>query len=403
MTVRSHLRPGGLLAVCLTLAVGGPSGSADVGPATESPAVRSAAAAADSPRLPAADERVWSLIRGSTGELTRDETAALFAADETLRARRDAAGRALQAALLETLAVRGDATAVEYVRSVFESDVERRDAAAHALSRFALTHRRLQADWQYLVRSLTVVEGASARSVLQALARFRERATKPVWVRQVILIGLRQDDAGIRAADKLLAHWTGTGSSGNGDDPRAALAAWQEWFRDTYPQVADPSWPVEPDGARWTWSALWPLVDQADLAAQDRVLGAEVFTRAACAKCHRMGNVGEQLGPELTRVTSRLQRKQVLEAVLFPGLHPNEEYPCASVLLKDGRVLSGTVIASGPDAVIVGDYAGTRRLIEKVEIEEVSPQARSGMPGGLLDALSQAEILALFAFLMMPE
>jgi putative heme-binding domain-containing protein len=113
-----------------------------------------------------------------------------------------------------------------------------------------------------------------------------------------------------------------------------------------------------------------------------------------------VGDVGEQLGPELTRVTARLQREQVLEGILFPSLHPNEEYPCASVLLKDGRVLTGTVIASGPDAVIVGDYSGTRRLIEKAEIEEVSANARSGMPEGLLDNLTQEEVLHLFAFLL---
>ncbi len=346
------------------------------------------------------DAQTWSLIRASTADLTREQVASLFAADEGLRARRDLQGRTLQAALLETLAVHGGTAGVEYVRSVFESDVERREPASFALSRFALTQRRLPADWQYLVRSLTVVEGASARSVLQALSRFRERATKPVWVRQVILIGLRQDDEGAREALNLLAHWTGASISVDADQAREALAAWQTWFRNRYPREGEPTWPVEPPGTPWTWSELWPIVDQADLAAQDRGRGAEVFERARCAKCHRMGSRGEQLGPELTRITARLQRKQVLEGILFPSLHPNEEYPCASVVLKDGRVLTGTVIASGPDAVIVGDYSGARLLIDKSEIEESSANARSGMPAGLVDNLTQEEILDLLAFLL---
>jgi putative heme-binding domain-containing protein len=350
--------------------------------------------------LSEADARTWSLIRASTADLTRDEVASLFAADEGLRERRDTAGRALQAALFEALAVRGGTAGAEYVRSVFESDVERREPAAYALSRFALTQRRLPGDWQYLVRSLTVVEGAEARSVLQALIRFRERATKPVWVLQVILIGLKQNDEGAREALTLLAHWTDAAVSVETDEPRDALAAWQAWFRGKYPREGEPTWPVEPPGTRWTWSDLWPVVDQADLAARDRARGAEVFERARCARCHRMGSRGEQLGPELTRVTARLQRKQVLEGTLFPSLHPNEEYPCASVVLKDGRILTGTVIASGPDAVIVGDYSGTRRLVEKADIEEVSANGRSGMPAGLLDNLTQEEILDLLAFLL---
>jgi putative heme-binding domain-containing protein len=345
---------------------------------------------------------MWSLIRDTTGDLAREQTSALIAADEDLRLRRDAAGRSLEAARLDALAIRGGTAGVEYVRSVFESDVERRERAAWALSGFALTHRRVAADWQYLVRSLMVVEGDEARRVLQALVRYRERATKPVWVRQVILIGLRQDDEGQQHALKLLAHWTGVAVGEQGDPPRETLAAWQAWFRGRYRQEADPSWPVEGEGTRWTWSELWPTVDQADLAMQDRAWGAEVFQRALCAGCHRMGNRGEQLGPELTRVGARLQRKQVLVEVLFPSLHPNEEYPCASLVLKDGRVLTGTVIASGPDAVIVGDYSGTKRLVAKAEIGDVAANARSGMPAGLLDNLTREEILALFAFLLSP-
>ncbi len=59
-----------------------------------------------------------------------------------------------------------------------------------------------------MVRSLPVATVDEAPGILKALQRYRNRADKPYWVRQVILIGLKLPDNERAAALGLLKHWT---------------------------------------------------------------------------------------------------------------------------------------------------------------------------------------------------
>ncbi len=364
--------------------------------------LRAAEPAAD-PAETARDAEAAALIEAAEGRLSRAQIADLLTLDADLKQRGDARASELQGALLRVLGESGTTAAVEYVRGVFESEPERRDEAAYALSRFALKHRRLHGDWQYLVRSLMVVEGDQAESVIGALNEFPERATKPTWIRQVLLLGLTFDEAGAQQALRLLRHWADETAPVANERPMGEqLAAWQQWFCESYPEEAEPAWPPEPVAGGWRFDELWPAIERLDVTTPDREQGAEAFVRAGCSKCHRIGSLGEQVGPELTRIATRLQRKQILREILFPSLHLNEEYPAATILLVDGRVLSGTVTAAGPDAVLVGASDGTRSIIEKSAIEEVHPSRESAMPAGLLDRLSLPEVESLMAFLLDP-
>jgi putative heme-binding domain-containing protein len=346
------------------------------------------------------DAAVWELIRSVDENLNRRQIAELVGLDIQLAERGDPPSEEMRGAILEALAVCGETSAIEYVRGVFESDVELRDEAAHAISLFCLKHRRTPGDWQFLVRSLMVVEGTQAESVIEALLRFQQRATKPLWIRQVILVGLMLDAAGMSTADRLLVHWSGDQPDGDASTPWERLAAWQDWFREEFPEEADPVAPAPDDGARWTHAELREHLLRADLAESDAAGGAEVYRQANCAKCHRFGNIGEQRAPELTRVSARLQRKQILDAIHSPSLHLNEEYPSATVLLKDGRVLTGTVTAASPAIMLLVTLDGVQHRLEKDDVEEVHGNNASGMPSGLMDQLSERQITDLFAFLL---
>ena len=354
----------------------------------------------DSASAEEGDDALWELIRSADEDLDRQQIAELVGLDVELAVRSDAQAAEMRGGILEALAVCGETRAIEYVRGVFESDVEQRDEAAYAISRFCLEHRRTPGDWRYLVRSLMVVEGRQAESVLAALLLFRERATKPVWIRQVILLGLNLEEEGIRSANSLLEHWSGARPTVDASTPDKQFAAWQTWFREEFPEEADPAPTVSQDGSGWIQAELREHVFIADLADFDAAAGAEVYRRAQCAKCHRFGGLGEQRAPELTRVRARLQRKQILDAILTPSLHLNEEYPSATVLLKDGRVFTGTVTATSPTLVLLVTLDGTLHRFEKDDLDEINPSAVSGMPLGLLDELTEREITDLFAFLL---
>jgi hypothetical protein len=111
--------------------------------------------------------------------------------------------------LLIALAKSQVTDALDHVRSVFENAPERRGSAAQALAAATTLRPADLQDWRYMVRSLPLVQGQEAIDVLNALQRFRTRANKGQWVRQVILIGLTLPADQQSAATGLLRHWTG--------------------------------------------------------------------------------------------------------------------------------------------------------------------------------------------------
>ena len=154
-----------------------------------------------------------SVVRNLAGKLSSEQVAALTKLYASLAADKSPTGRELRQAALVALG-HGDETALAYLHQVFESDPDSRQHVAQAVANFSPSKSRSDADWQLLVRSLAVVEGATARDVLVALSKMPNKDDKPQDLRQVILLGLKLGDQGGREAARLLAHWTGaTGRS----------------------------------------------------------------------------------------------------------------------------------------------------------------------------------------------
>lgn len=301
--------------------------------------------------------------------------------------------------ILKALALSDSETAMAHVRSVFENDPERRAMAAWALSQSTAVHPSDLQDWRFMVRSLDVVTGEDAVSVMKSLQRFRPRANKNHWVRRVILIGSRLPENDQVHAASLLKHWTGL--------PRGkatwTLMQYQDWFRKEYAESPDPTWPVDLAGAVWTHDKLATVVHSFHQSSELAKAGATVFEKAGCIKCHKRGSVGSPAGPDLTTLGWRKQREEVLMDLLYPSHDLHEEYPSVSVALKDGRVFSGLLQPGADSTLAVVNAKAERTEFPKSEVESMTPQKVSNMPTGTLDTLSPDEIQQLFAFLTSVE
>ncbi len=297
--------------------------------------------------------------------------------------------------ILRSLALSGSETALAHVRSVFENDPERRAMAAWALSQSTAIHPTDLQDWRFMVRSLDVVSGDDAVSVMKALQRFRPRANKAHWVRRVILAGVRLPEAEQQTAASLLKHWTGT--------PRGkaswTLTQYQDWFRKEYPESPDPSWPADQNAAVWTHDRLAAAVHSVHSSPDLTKSGAGVFEKAGCNKCHKRGATGTTAGPDLTSLGWRKQKGEILMDLLYPSHDLHEEYPTVSVALKDGRVFSGLLQPGAEGTLAVVNSKGERQEFPRTDVESTTPQRVSNMPAGTLDSLTEAEIQQLFAFL----
>ncbi len=130
--------------------------------------------------------------------------------------------------------------------------------------------------------------------------------------------------------------------------------------------------------------------------------GREVFASAEkslCIRCHRLGQVGGRIGPDLTGIGRRFSRIHLIESILEPSRTVAPSYSTIVVALKDGKVQSGIRVSETNELLVLGDNQGKLHQIGKQDIEEITTQTVSTMPDGLEKKLTDREFADLLAFL----
>lgn len=308
----------------------------------------------------------------------------------------------LKRALLDGLAESGAAPAQELLRQIFDDQPDLRERLARDLARHAHPASR-----PYLLRGLLFGDSTTLQLCLQGLTRIEEKPAKPDETRAVLLAGLKLGDGGGQVALQLLDKWHGPipAPKTPTNSPRSLpdkLAAYQQWFQRQYPDEPPAVIPTE-DAARtrYTMPQLLALVDRDPRETRgDAKLGRLVYIKANCIKCHRFGNEGENVGPDLTSVRRRFQRKEIIESLVYPSQVISDQYRSVTVVMRDGQVHNGMRVPqtdAGKLILLLGD--GTRLTLEQAKVEATKPSKVSVMPDNLLKNLSPEDIIHLFAFL----
>jgi putative heme-binding domain-containing protein len=276
---------------------------------------------------------------------------------------------------------------MQYLRELWESEPDRRVTIA-----IGLAQKPDGENWPLLVRSLSIVEGSAAQEVLIKLAMVDEKPDDPEAYRQVILRGLMLGDAGNRQAIALLEKWTGQKLEEQ-SDAKSQLAAWQAWFSETFPDLPEAKLPVDTEQNNWTYHELLSYLTGPSANQGDPARGAAVFEKALCIKCHAYGDRGDRVGPDLTTVSQRFQKKEILESILFPSQVISDQFATHT---------SGMTSPVGDGTVIVLDAAGQKTTVQKDEVDSISRSKVSAMPDGLLNKLTIEEVADLFSYLTSP-
>ena len=142
--------------------------------------------------------------------------------------------------------------------------------------------------------------------------------------------------------------------------------------------------------------------DANDLSNRNRTNGERVFTLAGCIKCHKVGNKGTKLGPELTDISKRFQGTKLLQQILQPSVEINKDFQTWVAILTNGKVATGLLTERTASQITL--LPNPLQPNEKVtlptdQIDELTPSEMSTMPEGLLMTFSKEEILDLLAFL----
>jgi putative heme-binding domain-containing protein len=152
----------------------------------------------------------------------------------------------------------------------------------------------------------------------------------------------------------------------------------------------------------WLFAELEPAVPE---AAKGRSFanGKQMFQMANCIACHKVNGIGQEIGPDLTKLDDKFKPADILRDILEPSWRINEKFQTFVFELKSGKSVTGLILEETPTRlkVIENPLAKAEPVIlDKAEIAGREKSPNSMMPKGLLDKLTREEILDLLAYVV---
>ena len=129
--------------------------------------------------------------------------------------------------------------------------------------------------------------------------------------------------------------------------------------------------------------------------------GKDIFhnkTAVSCIRCHKIGWDGGNVGPELTDLGSKHDRRYIIEAITNPNAVIAKGFDQQKVLTDEGDVHIGILKETTDEHIILLDSDGKEIFIDKETVEATKP-GLSSMPANLHELLTPTELRDLVEFL----
>ncbi|MDF1745352.1 MAG: c-type cytochrome [Gimesia sp.] len=137
---------------------------------------------------------------------------------------------------------------------------------------------------------------------------------------------------------------------------------------------------------------------RASLKLKGNSVNGKLIFKKACSACHRLENVGVQLGADLKAIKDR-----GTEAVLLNILDPNREvkpqYVTYLLLTTQGRTITGLIKSENANSITIARADGTSDTVLRIDIEELISSKLSFMPEGLEKQINKQDMADLLAYL----
>ena len=129
----------------------------------------------------------------------------------------------------------------------------------------------------------------------------------------------------------------------------------------------------------------------------DPVQGRVIFQKQ-CATCHRVANLGEQLGPDLAALTDKTS-PSLVTAILDPNRAIEDKYLQYVALTEDGLQIAGVIVEESSASVTLAATDGKRHQIRRANLLELESTQQSLMPEGLERELKPQDLADVLTFL----
>ena len=137
------------------------------------------------------------------------------------------------------------------------------------------------------------------------------------------------------------------------------------------------------------------------IAKADTKLGEEIFFgRGTCFACHKVGNKGVELGPDLQGINKRRDIDYVIKSIVDPNAYIVEGYQQTVLTMKDGSQLFGMVQEETGEQIVLFLPTGEKKVAKVKDIKKKEDNPNSGMPSSFVHTLSSKDIADLSAWIM---
>jgi putative heme-binding domain-containing protein len=185
-----------------------------------------------------------------------------------------------------------------------------------------------------------------------------------------------------------------------GDDEKRALAPVLKPGMELAFSGPDAAVPARKFVRNWQMQDQMPQLDRLK-SGRSYESGKAAFAAVSCIKCHRFNGDGGGSGPDISGVGSRFQPRDLLEAIVLPSKIISDQYQATEIITKSKRVVVGTIAEENDEKLVIrsSPLSTQTETVLKKDIAQRRPSKLSIMPEGLIDVLSENEVLDLLAYL----
>jgi len=133
----------------------------------------------------------------------------------------------------------------------------------------------------------------------------------------------------------------------------------------------------------------------------DAAAGRKAYTER-CAACHRFGNEGSAVGPDIVAMKTSGKEK-LLVNIVDPNREVAPNLQTYLVETTEGETITGLLLRDSGGSVTLTIGGGSEITFIRAQVRKLTPQGKSLMPEGLEEGLTSKQMADLLEFLSAPE
>ncbi len=120
---------------------------------------------------------------------------------------------------------------------------------------------------------------------------------------------------------------------------------------------------------------------------------------ARCKSCHQVNGFGTKIGPDLSQIGKKYERRALLETILEPSKAIAPEFVMHLVETAGGEVHAGFITEQNDKELVLKNVEGKSIHVPKSDVVTTQPQKQSMMPELVLQDITAQDAADLLAFL----